>query len=276
MREQDAEDVIATVTLRLIRKLRMLEAEQGSIRQFLDYVATLTYNTVYDFLRRRFPERSRLKNRLRYVLTRDPRLSLWEASSGPAAGLAAWNGRAIVAQQIDLCGETVTRVMLKSDDPASALLAILRHVGTPVSLDALTDVTASLWRIDDTRRPGAEALSETEPSPLERAESRQFLQALWTEIRQLGSPHRAALLLNLRDGGGINAIQHFLLLGIAPFDEIASAICVTPDELAEIWNLLPLDDLRIAEMLGVTRQQVINFRKTARERLARRMMRPHS
>jgi RNA polymerase sigma factor (sigma-70 family) len=273
LREQDSEDVIATVTLRLIRKLRLLSAEQGSIRQFQDYVATLTYNTVYDFLRRRFPERSRLKNRLRYVLSRDSRLSLWDAPSGLAAGLAEWDGSSIVAQRIDLPDESTTRAMLDADAPASALLAIFRHLGAPVSLDALTDATASLWGISDSFRPVTEALSETEPSPLERAESRQFLEALWSEILQLGRPHRAALLLNLRDGGGINAIPQFLLLGIASFDEIASAIGIAPEALAEIWNSLPLEDLKIAEMLGATRQQVINFRKTARERLARRMVR---
>jgi hypothetical protein len=46
---------------------------------------------------------------------------------------------------------------------------------------------------------------------------------------------------------------------------------VTTDKLAEIWNDLPLDDLRIASMLGVSRQQVINFRKSARVKLSRRM-----
>ncbi|MEO8036591.1 MAG: hypothetical protein ABI837_19295, partial [Acidobacteriota bacterium] len=139
--------MIATVTLRLVRKLRLLGAEQGAIRQFEDYVATLTYNTVYDYLRRRFPERSRLKNRLRYVLTRDPRLSLWSAPSGMAAGLAAWDGSSIVAQRIDLPDESKTRVMRDDGAPADSLLAILVHVGAPVSLDALTDATASLWGI---------------------------------------------------------------------------------------------------------------------------------
>ncbi|MEO8033833.1 MAG: hypothetical protein ABI837_05330, partial [Acidobacteriota bacterium] len=116
---------------------------------------------------------------------------------------------------------------------------------------------------------------ETEPAPLARAEARQFLRALWSEILQLRPPHRAALLLNLRDGDGVNAVPHFLLLGIARFDEIAAAVSIAPEQFAEIWNLLPLKDLKIAEILGVTRQQVINFRKTARERLARRMVRQH-
>lgn len=37
------------------------------------------------------------------------------------------------------------------------------------------------------------------------------------------------------------------------------------------WNELPLAATMIAELLGETRQQVINLRKSARERLARRM-----
>jgi hypothetical protein len=45
-----------------------------------------------------------------------------------------------------------------------------------------------------------------------------------------------------------------------------------PDEVfAGLWSRLPLDDASIAELLNITRQQVINLRKCARERLARRM-----
>jgi DNA-directed RNA polymerase specialized sigma24 family protein len=273
LREQDAEDVIATVTLRLVRKLRRLGSESDTIRQFQDYVATLTYNTVYDFLRRRFPERSRLKNRLRYMLTRDPRLRLWEAPSGPAGGLAEWSGSAIVAQQIELPAGCTAREALNGNEPADALVALFRQLGTPASLDALTDAAAELWGICDFVKPVGELPQTTEPSPLDRAENRQFLGVLWTEIRLLGSPHRTALLLNLRDGDGINAIQHFLLLGIARFDELAAAIGITSGELARLWSELPLDDHAIAGMLGTTRQHVINYRKTARNRLARRMMR---
>jgi hypothetical protein len=43
------------------------------------------------------------------------------------------------------------------------------------------------------------------------------------------------------------------------------------DRFAELWNDLPLDDARIAELLKLTRQQVINARKSGRERLARRL-----
>ncbi len=42
-------------------------------------------------------------------------------------------------------------------------------------------------------------------------------------------------------------------------------------ELATLWQELPLEDARIAVILDVTRQQVINLRRTARERLQCRM-----
>jgi hypothetical protein len=42
------------------------------------------------------------------------------------------------------------------------------------------------------------------------------------------------------------------------------------DTFIALWNKLPMDDNGIAAFLRVTRQQVINFRKSAKERLARR------
>jgi hypothetical protein len=44
------------------------------------------------------------------------------------------------------------------------------------------------------------------------------------------------------------------------------------EELARMWNDLPIDDMRIATRLGIKRQQVINLRKAARARLARRLV----
>jgi DNA-directed RNA polymerase specialized sigma24 family protein len=108
------------------------------------------------------------------------------------------------------------------------------------------------------------------PVQLARLEQRQRLQTLWSEIRALLPQHRAALLLNLREAGGGNALALFIALGIATIDEVAAAAGLTVERLAEVWNRLPMDDSAIAEILGANRQQVINFRRTARERLARR------
>jgi DNA-directed RNA polymerase specialized sigma24 family protein len=102
-------------------------------------------------------------------------------------------------------------------------------------------------------------------------ERRTYLVRLWEEIRQLPPRQAAALLLNLRDGQGRNAAALLPLTGIATLREMAAAVGLPPEELAGLWNRLPLEDILLADLLGVSRQQVINLRKSARERLARRM-----
>jgi hypothetical protein len=59
--------------------------------------------------------------------------------------------------------------------------------------------------------------------------------------------------------------------GTATIPEIAETLGFSREEFACIWNALPLEDLAIADRLGLTRQQVINLRKSARERLIRRL-----
>ena len=75
----------------------------------------------------------------------------------------------------------------------------------------------------------------------------------------------------MRDTDGGNALAYFVLLSVADIDELAGSIGITVERLAAMWPELPLDDLTIAGMLGIRRQQVINLRRSARDRLLRRM-----
>jgi DNA-directed RNA polymerase specialized sigma24 family protein len=114
-------------------------------------------------------------------------------------------------------------------------------------------------------------LPDPAPDAAAVLERRTYLSHLWEEIRQLPERQAAALILNLRDGQRRNAVALLPLTGVATMREIALAIGMPAERFAAIWNRLPLEDAAIAELLGVTRQQVINLRKSARERLARRM-----
>ena len=78
-------------------------------------------------------------------------------------------------------------------------------------------------------------------------------------------------MLNLRDAGGCGCITLFPATGVATLHQLADALGMSADSFARLWNDLPLEDARIAELLGLTRQQVINARKSGRERLARRL-----
>ena len=59
--------------------------------------------------------------------------------------------------------------------------------------------------------------------------------------------------------------------GIVEIPAIARALGLSPDDLARLLPHLPLDDATIGSMIGKTVQQVINLRKSARDRLKRRM-----
>jgi RNA polymerase sigma factor (sigma-70 family) len=274
LRPADADDVMATVSLRLVVRLRALvEGEDDVIEDFERYVSSLTYNALNDLQRSRFPERARLKTRLRYILTHDRRLALWSSASGAVAGLAAWSGSA-TARDVHLHPSSVTAAMRDSRRTADALAAIFATIRQPLTLDALVLLTAELWNIADVSITGdPSAVPDAQPQPLEAMESREFLRVLWREIRELRPLQRKALLLNLRDSETVNVVALLVVTGTASFDELAAAIDMSAADLAAIWNDLPLDDLRIAELLGLTRQQVINLRKSARERLARRALR---
>ena len=259
---EDAQDVIATVHLRLIARLRSDEP----IESLDAYVATLTYNTLNDHLRRRYPQRARLKNRLRYVLTHDQRLAVWPAPAGLVAGLRNHEGATAPAFVAEVAA---TRMMLNAAKPADAVFEILRAAGGMMTFDALVDFTAKLWHVTDQPHAGVEQLDQTpRQSPPDLT---ALLAELWREIGLLPLAHRQALLLNLRHGETENVIELFAFTGTASFGELAAALEMTSDELAALWNELPLPDKRIAALLGLSRQQVINLRKSARKRLARRV-----
>ncbi len=87
------DDIRSTVMLRILRRLRDLPGSEGAaIENIDDFVATLTFNCVNDVLRDRYPVRTRLKNRIRYILTRGGRLASWRSGSDIVAGFAAWRG----------------------------------------------------------------------------------------------------------------------------------------------------------------------------------------
>lgn len=272
-RPEDSEDVEGAVTLRVIRQLRRLAAGEGEpIEKLTEYVATLARNAATDALRARYPEAQRLRRKVRRILGDDDRFSLWPAPDTELlAGMSAWRGRD--ALPCAITPADATGAMCDGSRPEAALLAVFERTGGPVAFDDLVRLLSKLWSIAEVMAVDAEAVAvpDQRPSPLDEYESRRYLETLWAEMQALRAPQRAALLLNLRDVDGSNALALLMILEIATFDQIAAALEIAPGRLAELWSGLPLDDNTIAALLGVSRQQVINLRRAARERLTRRM-----
>ena len=287
----EADDLYQEALLQLLAQLQQFRREPG-VRPIADVrgmAAVIAHRTCSGWMRRQFPERHALKNRLHYLLTRQRGLALWQGEDGKTlAGFAAWQGqkRAANANRLGdssglegLPARVHVPVGDKPQELADALAAIFNQVGGPVEFDELVRLLASLLGVRDqpfeslpeNDDAGAAAPSAVELDPAWHIEKRIFLQRLWEELQQLPRNQRAALLLNLKDSGGFGCITLFPATGVATLRQLADALEMSADEFARLWNDLPLEDARLAEMLGLTRQQVINARKSGRERLARRL-----
>jgi hypothetical protein len=153
----------------------------------------------------------------------------------------------------------------------TALEAVFGAVDGPPELDDVTGLLASAWGIRDTRLSldAAGGRAASAPDPATVLDCRRRLERLWAGIAELPPPQRAALLLHLRDDGGGPVLHLLPASGVASLRRIAEVLDLEPAELAGLWNRLPLGDSDIAPRLRVNRQQVINLRSAARQRLTR-------
>lgn len=255
----EAEDVASTIRVSLLTKLQQLARGEGEpIATFTGYVARLTYNAVNDVFRGRGPHRAVLKKRLRELAVSDARFALEGTASGVACRLRSQSGAPVSIPALP---------SLSYDFPA-AVEILLRAAGGPLLLN---DVVAALGSHPAFAPPPAVVPARsTNESPHSRLERRQEMALVWREILLLPPQQRIALLLNLRNEGSQSILALLVLTGVTTFDALAAALDMTAEELGGIWNELPWDDLTIASRMGMTRQQVINLRKSARKRLERR------
>jgi hypothetical protein len=184
------------------------------------------------------------------------------------------------------------------------LTEIFSRVGQTISLDRLVRLYRALKPVEESitisisEREGSTAidLPARERKPDEEAEFREFLSNVWREVKELPRDQRIAYLLNFTAGDG--QLDMFPAYGVATIRDIGAVLALTGDHFAILWNELkfnehqrdlcaalktyderfallwqhlPIADNWIARMLGVKRQQVINLRKAAGDRLSRRL-----
>jgi hypothetical protein len=191
---------------------------------------------------------------------------------------------------------------MKPDDWSGLIDAILTWVEGPVELDDLVNAVATLLGVGEAEVDEGDQDEEappfdppaSAPNPETEAEWRQYLRLRWAEICQLRPLQRLAYLLNIRDWD----ICLLPYTGIATIRQIGRALEITDEQFERLWGELPLDaaqrqearslqtyderfamlfahlpveDLILARVIGVERQKIINLRKSANERLRKRM-----
>lgn len=290
----DTEELYNDIQLFLLRRLRDLKENPSEhpIRNLRSYVATTARHLCDEYLRRKYPRRRHLKDKIRYYLTTQPEFVLWEDDErGWLSGLTA---RAYQTESLDVISSAQTLqalpellesrlsdVDLRRLNLRELLRALFEASAQPLELDQLTTIIARLWGVEDhpaesldeMEQPLSERLASPQVNPDTVIEYQQLLKHLWAEICLLPRRQRVALLLNLKNPNGINVITLLPATRVATFRQIAEALEIPVEQFERFWTNLPMDDLSIAQYLGATRQQVINLRKNARDRLARRMKR---
>jgi len=262
----DVDDVCSQVMLQLLLRLRRerIDDNLAAIDAFAGYVATAAHHACDHFIRAKYPLRWRLRCRIRYVLDHDRRFAIWRAPTGAlVGGRADWRSRppsGVAAAGAAFAG-------IQKDDVAGLLARIFDECGAPVELNAIVDAAASVWAIPLFQHDAGYELDTVparEPRVDAMLEQRGRLARVWAQVRELPVRQRHALLLNLKG----DAITMFLTTGAASLRDIAGALELPVEQLAALWNDLPLPDNTLAARLGCTRQQVINLRMAARKRLA--------
>ena len=285
---QDANDLFNDIIANLLSRLRQIRSDrpQGAITDFRGYIAATAYNACNLYLRQKYPRRSRLKNRLRYLLSHDPAFALWNNEiSGLICGFAEWRDKAPATppslfekirrdpvewtQSVGLAIVGTDRAQL-----SSLLHALFEWCGNPIKMDELVNIVADICREKDQPDEQLDTvmnLAATTQDSETILEQQHMLALLWQEVCELPRRQRLALLLNFKDTGGQELVSLLPYTRTATIQQIAEALELPLEEFLRLWNQLPLDDATIAELLGATRQQVINLRKCARERLERRL-----
>ncbi|HZT41429.1 MAG TPA: hypothetical protein VFA07_04540 [Chthonomonadaceae bacterium] len=285
---QEAEDVCAEVRMELVHRLQQLKNDPNAepIHYIRAYAARIAYHACVHRLHAKYPQRQHLKKSVSHLLSHRPGLALWKGPGGGwLCGLACWRDSSVepfaVARYEALLNDpraALAEAQISYTDLAASTAAVFDWVGCPIALDDLVAVISE-WTGTDTQvavvvngRPEEEAaeeaiaaLPDARSDVEEEVSAHLYLEQVWAELQQLPLYQRRAFLL------GFDEIALLPVAGIAGLAEIAQTLEMSEDELSKLWIDLPLEDLVIACRLGMTRQQVINKRKSARERLGRRL-----
>jgi hypothetical protein len=283
---QDTLEILGEARLQLISELQKQKADPDArpIRDLAGYSASVTINAYRAYLRKKYPLRQKLRSKLRYLLTHHPGFELWEDAGGgwlcgirKITGYGSGINRKAIIEAI-LAGSGIEK-MRRTAGTIELVFAVFEFVDGPIGFEDLVAVVSEiqeikdqtdLIRLDDPERVFSDPLASEDRVDL-RVEAREFLRLLWTEITDMPERHRLALLLNLRDKQGDCVVSLLPLLRIASIKQIADVLGFKTEAFASVWNELPWDDNAIAAHMGITRQQVINLRQSARGRLLRKL-----
>ena len=285
---QDAEDLYQESMTRVVQVLHQLYSASGfEINNFDLYVSRIASNTCTDFLRAKSPARTRLKDRLQYLLKQHKDLVLWEHDGEILCGFASWRntGRSAFSDQPwpDLKTKLESFQSLHFADenvrfaPVSQITAELFYwIGGPVEIEVLVRMIAYLLDIEDEQMESlddplrakwdAYFVSSTRANE-SHVGANELLVRLWQAVIQLPIEQRDAFALSFEDEAGEDLFTMLRAAEIVNWDEIAQGMGRSVQGVVRLRARMPLNAASIAEELKASRENVYKWRFRAIRRL---------
>jgi DNA-directed RNA polymerase specialized sigma24 family protein len=279
--DDDRHDNFETIELYHGVILRLLErldagASEAEVRDFKGYAARVAYNAWSDYLRAKYPERTSLKNSMRYFFEHQPKYAVWESASGDTlCGLKAWQlGRERapaerVAMLKDGRAKLPAGVVPPADRKRAAnrrysnvewdqlLGGMLASAGGPVEIDDAVGIVAGAIGLVETARPvydGAgdatdseeEATSPESPdesalTPEEMAQLRELLALIWRLVGGLQMGYRRPFVLNPPAVQGERLdLALFVEHGTIRIVDIGRLLALTLSDYGVLWTHVDL------------------------------------
>jgi DNA-directed RNA polymerase specialized sigma24 family protein len=211
---QDALDLVQSVYLDLAKAM---DTGGREIKDLGPYAAVVTYHACAQYLRSRYPEHTRLKNKLRYFLSHEPGFAVWETREGESCcGYAGWQRTPVVGVErvqalIANPGEIWAKLSpyeprkaavakaldaMKASDWRNLLEAIFDQLEHPLELDQLLSIASVLFGVKD--EVGGEIDdSGGWPDFDQRLHAKKLMQGLWHVLQDFEHRWLMAFLLNL-------------------------------------------------------------------------------
>src|ERR1044072_205070 len=133
----EADDLHQDAVLQLVTQLQRFRKLPVAppITDVRGMAAIIAHRTCARWMRRQFPERHALKNRLHYLLTRQRGFALWDDDNGKSlAGFAVWREekKTAVRNLSDVAAHT-----RKARELAETVASIFDYAGGPIEFDEL-------------------------------------------------------------------------------------------------------------------------------------------
>jgi len=265
---QDALELRSEALLRILSRLNACREDPRltPILDPLDFAAKIAYNVYYDYVRKKNPAFSSLKNALLYFFNHESGYAAWQDTDGTIlVGRRVWLNRPIQEGYIRHLEEVAgdPERFFRAGAPAfaphmrraqwkSLVDPFLQATGGPVTVNDLVKAIASACAMDISIKREEEQVDVAQIST-KQSDTDEWviylatLRRLWLELNKLDGRLRQVFLLNPPRGTELDVFpEHH----IASVEEIVAAVGLNDQQYATVWSRLELttaDRARLSE-----------------------------